>query len=184
VGSPPEPIEPARLSSLTRPGQDNMAPLRGWGPRSLRLRAKVPARTLEDMTFLAGAASRSHRCPMATRRVPINGEKFRLYVERVLVQLGARRHRVWTISAATRGGPSPRDTASGAKLSSCRNTRPTSNPIGRSSPAQAPVRKAAARSFDTVTTRHRTAARQLHATGMRQLLRELRLSTGLKTSPL
>jgi transposase len=61
-----------------------MAPLRGWGLRGKRLKAKAPYGHWKTMTFLAG-----HDRIDAPWVVdgPINGELFRLYVEKVLVPM-------------------------------------------------------------------------------------------------
>jgi len=62
----------------------NMAPLTGWAPRGQRLKAKVPHGRWKTMTFLAALR---HDCVEAPWFIdgPINGERFRLYVEEVLV---------------------------------------------------------------------------------------------------
>ena len=62
----------------------NMAPLRGWGPRGRRLRAKVPQGHWKTMTFLAALRHDRIDAPWLLDG-PINGEKFRLYLEKVLV---------------------------------------------------------------------------------------------------
>ncbi len=60
-----------------------MAPLRGWAPRGQRLKAKVPHRRWKTMTFLA--ALRHDRLDASWLiDGPINGERFLLYVEKVL----------------------------------------------------------------------------------------------------
>ena len=62
----------------------NMAPLRGWAPRGMRLNAKVPHRRWRTTTFVA--ALRHHRIEAPwVLDGPIDGESFRTYVERVLV---------------------------------------------------------------------------------------------------
>jgi putative transposase len=61
-----------------------MAPLRGWGPRGERLRAKAPHGRWRTMTFLAGLRSDRIVAPWIVDG-PINGASFRIYVERVLV---------------------------------------------------------------------------------------------------
>ena len=69
----------------------NMAPLRGWAPRGHRLEAKVPHGHWKTMTFLAALRHDridEWRCSAIHPWVldgPINGERFRIYVERVLV---------------------------------------------------------------------------------------------------
>ena len=62
----------------------NMAPLRGWAPRGLRLRAKVPHGRWKTMTFLAALRCDRIEAPWLIDG-PINGERFRIYVERVLL---------------------------------------------------------------------------------------------------
>ncbi len=61
-----------------------MAPLRGWGTRGQRLKAKVPHRRWKTMTFLAALRHDGVDAPWLLDG-PINGERFRVYVERVLV---------------------------------------------------------------------------------------------------
>ena len=62
----------------------NMAPLRGWARRGERLKASVPHGHWKTMTFLAAL-----RCDRVEDTWlldgPIDGDSFRLYVERVLV---------------------------------------------------------------------------------------------------
>jgi putative transposase len=78
-------IEPARLVFIDETWtKTNMAPLRGWGPRGMRVRAKVPHGRWKTMTFLAALRHDRIDAPWLLDG-PINGEKFRLYVEKVLV---------------------------------------------------------------------------------------------------
>ena len=60
----------------------NMATLRGWAPRGERLIGKVPHGKWKTMTFLAALR---HDCIEAPWLIdgPINGERFRIYVEKV-----------------------------------------------------------------------------------------------------
>jgi putative transposase len=62
----------------------NMAPLRSWAPRGRRLDAKVPSRRWKTMTFLAALRHDRVDAPWLIDG-PINGERFRAYVEKVLV---------------------------------------------------------------------------------------------------
>jgi transposase len=62
----------------------NMAPLRGWAPRGERLKAKVPHRRWKTMTFVAALRHDRVEAPWLIDG-PINGERFRLYVEKVLL---------------------------------------------------------------------------------------------------
>jgi transposase len=62
----------------------NMAPLRGWAPRGMRLNAKVPHRRWRTTTFLAALRHDRIEAPWVLDG-PIDGESFRTYVEKVLV---------------------------------------------------------------------------------------------------
>ncbi len=62
----------------------NMAPLRGWAPRGLRLKAKVPHGHWTTTTFLAALRHDRIEAPWLLDG-PIDGESFRTYVEKVLV---------------------------------------------------------------------------------------------------
>jgi transposase len=62
----------------------NMAPLRGWGPRGQRLVACVPHGHWRTLTFIAALRQDRIAAPWVIDG-PINGELFRLYVERVLI---------------------------------------------------------------------------------------------------
>ena len=61
----------------------NMAPLRGWGPRGARLRAYAPFGHWKTQTFIAALRHDRIDAPWVING-PINGELFRLYVEKVL----------------------------------------------------------------------------------------------------
>jgi len=65
-------------------GQDQHAPLHGWAPKGQRLRAKVPFGHWKTLTFLAALRHDRITAPWVFDG-PINGESFRVYVERVLV---------------------------------------------------------------------------------------------------
>jgi transposase len=62
----------------------DMAPLRGWAPRGQRLTAKVPHGRWRTMTFLAALRHNRIDAPWFIQG-PIDGESFRLYVEKVLL---------------------------------------------------------------------------------------------------
>ena len=62
----------------------NMAPLRGWAPRGLRLPAKVPHGHWNTTTFLAALRCDRIDAPWLLDG-PIDGESFQTYVEKVLV---------------------------------------------------------------------------------------------------
>ena len=60
-----------------------MAPLRGWAPCGQRLKAKVPFGHWNTSTFVAALRQDRVEAPWFIDG-PINGERFRLYVEKVL----------------------------------------------------------------------------------------------------
>lgn len=78
-------IEPERLVFIDETWtKTNMAPLRGWAPRGKRLNAKVPHGHWKTTTFLAALRHDRIDAPWVLDG-PIDGENFRIYVERVLV---------------------------------------------------------------------------------------------------
>ena len=129
-----------------------MASLRGWAPRGERLKAKVPHGRWKTMTFLAALRHDRIEAPWLLDG-PINGESFRLYVEKVLVptlrpgdivildNLGS--HRGKAVRRAIR--------AAGAKLFFLPKYSPDLNPIEQLfAKLKHFLRKAAARTADTV----------------------------------
>lgn len=62
----------------------NMAPLRGWGRRGARLIGKAPHGHWRTLTFLAALRLERIDAPCIFDG-PINGERFRAYVEQFLV---------------------------------------------------------------------------------------------------
>lgn len=78
-------VDPERLVFIDETwAKTNMAPLRGWAPRGRRLEAKVPHGHWKTMTFLAALRHDRIDAPWVLEG-PINGESFRIYVEKVLV---------------------------------------------------------------------------------------------------
>lgn len=78
-------IDPERLVFIDETWtKTNMAPLRGWAPRGTRLRAKVPHGRWNTLTFLAALRHDRIDAPWVLDG-PINGLRFRTYVEKVLV---------------------------------------------------------------------------------------------------
>lgn len=61
-----------------------MAPLRGWAPRGDRLKGQAPHRRWRTTTFLAALRHDRVEAPWLVDG-PINGERFLLYIEKVLV---------------------------------------------------------------------------------------------------
>jgi transposase len=78
-------IAPERLVFIDETWtKTNMAPLRGWAPRGMRLTAKVPHGHWKTTTFLA--ALRHHRIDAPwLLDGPIDGASFQTYVEQVLL---------------------------------------------------------------------------------------------------
>jgi transposase len=77
-------VDPKRLVFIDETWvKTTMTPLRGWGPRGQRLRAKVPHRHWKTMTFIAALRHDRVDAPWLIDG-PVNGERFRLYVEQVL----------------------------------------------------------------------------------------------------
>ena len=62
----------------------NMSPLRGWGPRGARLKAKVPFGRWKPMTIIAALRCDRIDAPCLFDG-PINGEAFLAYVQTFLV---------------------------------------------------------------------------------------------------
>lgn len=78
-------IDPNRLVFIDETwAKTNMAPLRGWGLRGKRLKAKAPYGHWKTMTFLAALRHDRIDAPWVVDG-PINGELFCLYVEKVLI---------------------------------------------------------------------------------------------------
>ena len=161
----------------------NMAPLRGWAPRGSRLTAKVPHGHWKTLTFLAALRHDRIDAPWIIDG-PINGERFRIYIEEVLVptlepgdivimdNLGS--HKAAAIRLAIR--------SAGAKLFFLPKYSPDLNPIEQVfAKLKHLLRKAAARDVDAIRP-HRPAPRCLPATAVRKLLRERRLWANLKSS--
>ena len=124
-------IDPARLVFIDETWtKTNMAPLHGWSPRGQRLMAKVPHGRWTTMTFLAALRHDRVEAPWLIDG-PINGQSFRLYVDKVLIptlrpgdivimdNLGS--HRSHAVRQALR--------AAGAKLFFLPKYSPDLNPI-------------------------------------------------------
>ena len=77
-------VDPSRLVFIDETWtKTNMTPLRGWAPRGQRLKAKVPHGRWKTMTFLAALRHDRVDAPWLFDG-PINGDRFRLYVEKAL----------------------------------------------------------------------------------------------------
>ena len=132
-----ERVDPSRLVFIDETWtKTNMTRLYGWAPRGRRLIAKVPHGHWKTATFLAALRNDRIEAPCLFDG-PINGERFRAYVEQFLVptlkpddivvldNLGSHKGK------AVRGPSKPPARVS----SSFPNTRPTSIRSSRSSPS-------------------------------------------------
>ena len=148
-------IEPARLIFLDETwAKTNMAPLRGWAPRGARLRAKVPQARWKTMTFLAALRHDRIEAPWLLDG-PINGEKFRLYVEKMLVPILHPGDIVVMDNLGSHKGNAVRHAirSAGAKLFLLPKYSPDLNPIEQVfAKLKHLLRKAAARNFDSICT--------------------------------
>ena len=146
-------IEPGRLVFLDETWtKTNMAPLRGWAPRGSRLRAKVPHGHWQTMTFLAALRHDRIDAPWLLDG-PINGEKFQIYVEKLLVPTLRPGDIVIMDNLGSHKGKAVRRAirAAGAKLFFLPKYSPDLNPIEQVfAKLKHLLRKAAARTLDTV----------------------------------
>ncbi len=146
-------IEPRRLVFLDETWtKTNMAPLRGWAPRGTRLRAKVPYGRWKTMTFLAALRHDRIDAPWLLDG-PINGEKFQIYVEKLLVPTLRPGDIVVMDNLGSHKGKAVRRAirAAGAKLLFLPKYSPDLNPIEQVfAKLKHLLRKAAARTSDAV----------------------------------
>ena len=77
-------IDPSRLVFIDETwAKTNMAPLRGWAPRGKRLIGHTPHGHWQTMTFIAALRVDRIDAPFVLDG-PVNGDAFRVYVERFL----------------------------------------------------------------------------------------------------
>lgn len=129
-----------------------MVPLRGWGPRGRRLKAKAPHGRWKTMTFLAALRHDRIDAPWLLSG-PINGETFRLYVEKVLVPTLRPGDIVVMDNLGSHKGRAVRQAirSVGAKLFFLPKYSPDLNPIEQVfAKLKHLLRKAAARNFDAI----------------------------------
>ncbi len=129
-----------------------MAPLRGWAPRGQRLKAKVPHGRWQTMTFLAALRFDRIEAPWLIDG-PINGERFRLYVEKVLVPTLRPGDIVIMDNLGSHKGKAVRSAirAAGARLFFLPKYSPDLNPIEQFfAKLKHWLRKAAGRTVDAV----------------------------------
>jgi hypothetical protein len=115
-------IDPERLVFIDETWtRTDMGPLRGWAPCGQRLIGKVPHGRWKIMTFIAALRHDRIEAPWLLEG-PIDGESFRLYVEKVLLPTLRQGDIVITISAATKVKPCASSSVRRApSCSSCRN---------------------------------------------------------------
>lgn len=78
-------VDPQRLVFIDETwAKTNMAPLRGWGRRGERLIGKAPHGRWRTLTFIAALRVDRIDAPCVFNG-PINGERFRAYVEHFLI---------------------------------------------------------------------------------------------------
>jgi transposase len=146
-------VDPARLVFIDETWtKTNMAPLRGWAPVGQRIRAKVPAGRWNTMTFLAALRHDGITAPWLIDG-PINGERFRLYVETALLPTLKPGDIVVMDNLGSHKGKAVRRTIrkAGAKLFLLPKYSPDLNPIEQFfAKLKHWLRKAAKRSVETV----------------------------------
>ncbi len=129
-----------------------MAPLRGWALRGSRLNAKVPHGRWKTMTFLAALRHDRIDAPWLLEG-PIDGESFRIYVEKVLVPTLHPGDIVIIDNLGSHKGKAVRQLirAAGAKLFFLPKYSPNLNPIEQLfAKLKHLLRKATARTVETV----------------------------------
>ena len=129
-----------------------MAPLRGWAPRGQRLPTKVPHGRWKTITFLAALRHDRIEAPWLLEG-PIDGESFRLYVEKVLVPTLGPGDIVIMDNLGSHKGKAVRQLirTTGAKLFFLPKYSPDLNPIEQVfAKLKHLLRKAAARTIEAV----------------------------------
>jgi len=130
----------------------NMAPLRGWSERGTRLTAKVPHGHWKTTTFLAALRHDRIDAPWLLDG-PIDGETFRIYVEKVLVPTLKPDQIVIMDNLGSHKGKAVRQLirSAGAKLFLLPKYSPDLNPIEQVfAKLKHLLRKAAARTVEAV----------------------------------
>lgn len=130
-----------------------MAPLRGWARIGQRIKAKVPNGHWKTMTFLAALRHDRVEAPWLIDG-PINGERFLLYVEKVLAPTLQPDDIVVMDNLGSHKGKAVRRAirAAGARLFFLPKYSPDLNPIEQLfAKLKHWLRKAARRSVETVS---------------------------------
>src|SRR6202171_2929917 len=148
-------IAPERLVFIDETWtKTNMAPLRGWSPLGIRLKAKVPHGHWQTTTFLAALRHDRIDAPWLLNG-PIDGESFQTYVEKVLVPTLRPDDIVIMDNLGSHKGKAIRRLirAAGAKLIFLPKYSPDLNPIEQVfAKLKHLLRKAAARTVEALYT--------------------------------
>ena len=146
-------IDPSRLVFIDETWtKTNMAPLRGWAPRGMRLTTKVPHGHWNTATFLAALRHDRIDAPWLLEG-PIDGESFSIYVEKVLLPTLRSGDIVIMDNLGSHKGKVVRRLirSAGAKLIFLPKYSPDLNPIEQVfAKLKHLLRKAAARTVETV----------------------------------
>ena len=146
-------IDPTRLVFIDETWtKDNMAPLRGWGPRGERVRATAPFGRWKTMTFIAALRHDRLDAPCLFDG-PINADAFLAYVRTFLVPILSPGDVVVMDNLGShRGKPVRRAIRqAGARLLFLPKYSPDLNPIEQVfAKLKHNLRKAQARSYDAV----------------------------------
>jgi len=129
-----------------------MGPLRGWAPCGQRLIGKVPHGRWKTMTFIAALRHDRIEAPWLLEG-PIDGESFRLYVEKVLLPTLRQGDIVIMDNLGSHKGKAVRQLirSAGAKLFFLPKYSPDLNPIEQVfAKLKHLLRKAAARTFEAI----------------------------------
>ncbi|WP_252181166.1 IS630 family transposase, partial [Azospirillum sp. B4] len=124
-------IDPSRLVFIDETWtKTNMAPLRGWAPRGQRLPGPAPFGHWNTMTFIAALRQDRVDAPWLIKG-PINGERFRIYTEQVLVRTLKPNDIVIMDNLGSHKGKAVRDAirAAGARVIFLPKYSPDLNPI-------------------------------------------------------
>ena len=148
-------IAPERLVFIDETWtKTNMAPLRGWAPRGMRLPAKVPHGHWKTTTFLAALRHDRIDAPWLLDG-PIDGTCFQTYVERVLLPTLKPGDIVVMDNLGSHKGKTVRELirSAGARLIFLPKYSPDLNPIEQVfAKLKHLLRKACARTVDAVAT--------------------------------
>jgi putative transposase len=148
-------VDPSRLVFIDETWtKTNMAPLRGWAPRGMRLITKVPHGHWNTTTFLAALRHDRIDAPWLLEG-PIDGESFAVYVEKVLLPTLRPGDIVIMDNLGSHKGKIIRRIirSVGAKLLFLPKYSPDLNPIEQVfAKLKHLLRKAAARTVETVAT--------------------------------